>query len=122
MTGGVSSLWTLAHRNRVHHRTGVTTGPDPSAPPTSLGTPALRALVPLSVWHELAPLVDDHFTPIMLLSMSMRPQPMLTDATGRERTVFEALEAGDYEPVLAMFRWLAIPPDADAPRIADRER
>lgn len=73
--------------------------------------------VPMSVWIELAPLVDPRYTPIMLLSMAMLPQPMLTDATGRERTVVETLEAGDYEAVLAMFRWLAIPPDADAPRI-----
>lgn len=43
---------------------------------------------------------------------------MLTDATGRERTVVETLEAGDYEVVLAMFRWHAIPADVDAPRIA----
>ena len=73
--------------------------------------------VPISVWLELVPLVDPRYTPIMLLSMAMLPQPMLTDATGRERTVIETLEAGDYEAVLAMFRWLAIPPDADAPRI-----
>ena len=69
------------------------------------------------MWLELVPLVDPHFTPIMLLSMSMQPNRMLTDATGRERTVIETLEAGDYEAVLAMFRWHAIPRDVDAPRI-----
>lgn len=94
-----------------------------SVPPTSMthgkGTPQPYpgGTVPLSVWLELAPLVDSRFTPIMLLSMCMLPQPMLTDATGRDRTVIETLEAGDYEAVLTMFRWLAIPPDVDAPRI-----
>ena len=96
---------------------------DASVPPTSVTPgdstqqPHPGSSVPISVWLELAPLVDPRYTPIMLLSMAMQPQPMLTDATGRERTVIETLEAGDYEPVIAMFRWLSIPPDVDAPRI-----
>ena len=96
---------------------------DASVHPTSI-TPGVGnhqphpgPTVPISVWLLLVPLVDPRNTPIMLLSMAMLPQPMLTDTTARERTVIDTLEADDYEAVLAMFRWYAIPPDADAPRI-----
>ena len=55
--------------------------------------------IPLAVWTEIARIVDTYFSPVELLAMAMYPQPLLTDASGREHTVVEMLEAGNYEPV-----------------------
>lgn len=76
--------------------------------------------VPIAVWREIAEIVDTHLTPVELLSMCMSPSRMLPDATGRIRTVIEALEEGDYGPVLAMLRWVTTSADDGAPRIANR--
>ena len=78
--------------------------------------------IPLAVWSEIAQIVDGHFGPVEFLAMCMYPHRMLTDAAGLERTVIEMLEAGDFEPVYTMLRWITTPPDADAPRLADQLR
>ena len=76
--------------------------------------PTLR--IPHAVWDEIARLVDTRFGPVKLLSMCMLPQPMLTDRTGRERTVIETPETAHYEAVYATLRWITTELDADAPR------
>ena len=55
--------------------------------------------VPLSVWNEIDDIVRYRLNLIELLKICAVPQPMLGRTEGEERTVFAALEAGDYEMV-----------------------
>ena len=100
--------------------------PDPmdqpsDAPPESRGTVKPSAMTRAD-WVRLSDEATIAWWELTLefLSLCMQPQQMLLDATGRVRTVVEAVEEGGYEPVLAFVRWMTTPPDADAPRRTDR--
>jgi len=53
-----------------------------------------------------------------LVAMLATAQPMLAHADGSLQTPFAALAAGETDSLLALVRWVATPPDADAPNIA----
>jgi hypothetical protein len=87
-----------------------------SAPSAESSDSASRE-VPLSVWREIDAIVGYRLKPIELLTICAVPQQMLGRTAGEERTVFAALEAGDYEMVLAMLRWTMTPADDGAPPV-----
>ena len=82
--------------------------------PSDASSDSASREVPLSVWREIDEIVGYRLKPIELMTISALPQPMLGRAAGEEWTVFALLEAGDYEMVIAMLRWIMTPANEGA--------